>query len=109
MQYLLQILLLELVLYSDKLVVPYFLIFFSGTSLASGVSLVEFDFLKGQVKEWKEKYETIRIKRQVSSFGLRYRKVVQFSFFQLHRRLYLCNRREKAFENIFALLVTFRN
>jgi len=29
--------------------------------------LVEFDFLKGQVKEWKEKYETIRIKRQVLS------------------------------------------
>ena len=38
---------------------------FSATSFAPGVSSVEFDYLKGQVKEWKEKYETIRIKRQV--------------------------------------------
>ncbi|CAK8697051.1 unnamed protein product [Clavelina lepadiformis] len=33
-------------------------------TLAPGVSMVELDSLKGQLKEWKEKYETIRIKRQ---------------------------------------------
>ena len=27
--------------------------------------MVELESLKGQVKEWKEKYDTIRIKRQV--------------------------------------------
>nr|CAB3236444.1 dynactin subunit 1 [Phallusia mammillata] len=36
----------------------------SSMSLAPGISLVEIDSLKGQIKEWREKYETIRIKRQ---------------------------------------------
>merc|ERR1712096_261850 len=32
--------------------------------LAPGVSMVELETLKAQVKDWKEKYETIRMKRQ---------------------------------------------
>ena len=39
--------------------------FFSSSMFAPGVSMVEVESLKGQVKEWKEKYETIRLKRQV--------------------------------------------
>ena len=35
------------------------------STFAPGVSMVEIESLKGQIKEWKEKYETIRIKRQV--------------------------------------------
>jgi len=36
----------------------------SYTQLAPGMSLLDFETLKAQVKDWKEKYETIRLKRQ---------------------------------------------
>nr|XP_018673000.1 dynactin subunit 1 isoform X2 [Ciona intestinalis] len=56
---------------------------FSSSNFVPGISMMEIDSLKASVKEWKEKYETIRIKRQEDRGKLKEYEKIRIQFQQL--------------------------